>query len=173
MLKAVLANEKCSSCRNCYVFFEKSRWEMPSVEVENAGKIRELLNDENAVRQESELYTMNSILRDNVTTGCEEYRCSALDENKGCTLPAELKPVECSMWPVRVMNDDGRIFVTLAKGCHAVDEKFTDDIKKLLSNKLLEKILGILKTNGNIIKKYEPSYLKIIDITEEVSADEQ
>lgn len=173
MLKAVLANEKCSACRNCCVFFEKSRWEMPTVKPENAGKIREHLNDDNAVRQEAELCTMNSVLRDNAAVGCEEYRCSALDENKGCTLPAELKPVECSMWPVRVMNDDGKIFVTLAKGCHAVDDKFIGDIKKLLSDGLYERILGILKTNGNIIKKYEPSYLKIIDITEEMSADEQ
>lgn len=173
MLKAVLTSEKCSACRNCCVFYEKSRWEMPSVEPENAEKIRKLLNDENAVCHESELYTMNSILRENVNAGCEEYRCSALDENKGCTLPAELKPAECSMWPVRIMNDDGKIFVTLAKGCHAVDEKFIGDIKKLLSDELLEKILGILKINGNIIKKYEPSYLKIIDITEEMSTDEQ
>lgn len=173
MLKSVLSGEKCAQCRNCCVFFSKSRWEMPSVPKENAEKIREFLKDENAVAENDGVFKLKSVLRSDVPESCEEYRCPALDERSGCTLPPELKPVECSMWPVRVMNDNGKIYITLAKGCHAVEEEFVQNVKKLLDSGLTEKIISSAKTQKGLIKPYDNSYIKLVDITEENLKNEQ
>ncbi len=164
MLKSVLSGETCGKCRNCCVFFSKSRWEMPTVSKENAEEIKKILGD-NSI---SENIMLKSGLRDNISDNTEEYKCPALDENKGCTLPENLKPIECSMWPLRVMVDNNRLYITLAGGCHAVNEKFTADVLKLLKNGLYDKIIDILKTDINIIKDYDSSYQKLMEITEEI-----
>lgn len=167
MLKSVLSGEMCGKCRNCCVFFSKSRWEMPSVPKENADKICSFLNNEQAVQKSGDSYKLKSMLRENIQgSDCEEYKCPALDENKGCMLPENLKPVECSMWPLRVMRDNGKLFITLAGGCHAVNERFTSDVKKLLGDGLYEKIIDILKRDKSIIKEFESSYEKLAEITE-------
>lgn len=167
MLKSVLSGETCSKCRNCCVFFSKSRWEMPSVSKENADKICSFLNNEQAVQKNGDSYKLKSVLRENrQKSDSEEYRCPALDENMGCMLPESLKPVECSMWPLRVMSDNGRLFITLAGSCHAVNERFLSDVKKLLEDGLYKKIIDILKKDKSIVKEFESSYKKLAEITE-------
>ena len=167
MLKSILSGETCGRCRNCCVFFSESRWEMPSVSEENADKICKLLGNEQAVEKRNDVYNLKSMLRENRQgNDSEEYKCPALDENKGCVLPESLKPVECSMWPLRVMQDDDRLYITLAGGCHAVDEKFTEDVKKLLDDGLYKKIISILKRDKSIVKEFESSYIKLAEITE-------
>ena len=173
MLSSVLTKEKCSKCRNCCVFFSSSRWEMPSVTKETADKICEFLKSDDAVAMRDGVYKLNSVLRDNIKNNSEEYKCPALDENSGCTLPDELKPIECSMWPLRVMNDNGRIFIALAGGCNAVDNAFTESINKLLESGLAKDIIILTKKHNDMIRKYDKSYLKLKDITKEIQTDEQ
>lgn len=169
MLKSVLSGETCGKCRNCCVFFSKSRWEMPSVPQENADKIKKFLGSENAVENQNGIYKLKSVLRENMNVeNSEEYKCPALDESKGCTLPDNLKPLECSMWPLRVMNDNGKIYIALAGGCHAVNEKFKSDVVKLLDDGLHSKIINILKNDKSMIRDYDTSYHKLVEITEEI-----
>lgn len=169
MLKSVLSGETCGNCRNCCVFFSKSRWEMPSVSKENAEKITAFLQNKNVVENKDGVYKLKSVLRENIPDkNCEEYKCPALDENKGCTLPENLKPIECSMWPLRIMKDNEKIYITLADGCHAVNEEFTDNVKQLLKNGLYKQIIDILKQNKASIRSYDPSYQKLMEITEDI-----
>ncbi len=146
---------------------------MPSVPMENAEEIRKFLGSDDAVAKNDGVYKMKSILRDNAPEGSEEYRCPALDENKGCTLPPELKPLECSMWPLRVMSDKSRIYITLACGCNAVDEEFADNTVRLLVRGLSKKIARSAAEHKEIIKEYDDSYRKLIDITGVVLSYEQ
>lgn len=170
MLGTILKKEVCINCKNCCVFYSKSRWEMPEIPAENADKIREFLKCENAVKEINGKIKMNGILRDEkCNKRAEEYRCPALDESKGCTLPEELKPIECSMWPVRVMNDGEKIYVSLASTCHGADNYFKNNLMKLLNESLKKDIIGIVKKDKSIIKEYDQSYEKLIEITEELN----
>lgn len=170
MLGSILTKEKCMNCKNCCVFYSDSRWEMPEVPEQNADKICEFLNNKNAISKTDEGYKMQSVLREkDINNKSEEYRCAALDENKGCTLPDDLKPIECSMWPVRVMEDAGKVYITLASSCHGADSEFKDNLLILLNESLKEKIIDIVKKNKSIIKKYDSSYLKLMEITGEVN----
>ncbi len=168
MLKSVLSGETCGKCRNCCVFFSKSRWEMPSIAKENAKEIKKLLGDYAVTEIDKNSFKLKSVIRENLPDNCEEYKCPALDESKGCTLPENLKPIECSMWPLRVMKTDDKIYITLAGGCHAVDEKFIADVTKLLKDGLYDKITDILKNDKSIIREYDSSYQKLMEITGEI-----
>ncbi len=167
MLKSVLSEKTCGQCRNCCVFYSKSRWETPSVPIENAEKIRRFLKCETAVEENGNICKMKSIARSEFPDGAEEYKCPALDESSGCTLPAELKPIECSMWPLRVMKDGSDVYITLATGCHAVDDDFTNAVNSLLKNGLYEKIAETVRNDRAIIRDYDSSYLKLMKITED------
>lgn len=168
MLSSILTKEKCSNCKNCCIFFSESRWEMPGLPEHNADKICDYLKDENSVVKTNEGYKMRSVLRDENIDNKEEYRCSALDESSGCRLPAELKPVECSMWPVRVMNDNGKIYISLASSCHALDSEFKNSLMKFLNESLKDDIINLVKKDKKIIKKYDQSYSKLMEITGEI-----
>ena len=176
MLKKILDPKKCADCRNCCVFYEKSRWEMPMVSVRKAKLIRDFLNDDDAVSHKAEGfgYRLRSVLRDiRPDDTAEEYRCTALDETRGCTLPPEMKPIECSLWPIRVMNDDGRIYITLAPSCHAVDDDFRANAVKLLNGSLKAELIGLINSGKHIIRPFEHSYEKLFEITEDINKDER
>lgn len=170
MLSSILKKEKCMNCKNCCVFFSDSRWEMPEVSIDNADKIREFLKNEKAVSEADGKYKMHGVLRDKkINEKAEEYKCPALDENNGCKLPDELKPVECSMWPVRVMEDGGKTYISLASSCYAIDSEFKNALFKLLNAGLKMNIIELVKNNRDIVKKYDKSYEKLMEITEEIN----
>ncbi len=170
MLKSVLAKEKCMNCKNCCVFYSDSRWEMPAVSEIDAEEICKFLKNKEAAIKTQDGYKMHSILRSRGVNGKdEEYRCAALDEERGCTLPEHLKPIECSMWPVRVMNDCGKIFICLASSCHGVDGEFQKKLTDFLNESFKDKIIAIVNNNKNIIKQYDNSYFKLMEITEEIN----
>lgn len=172
MLSSVLKKEKCKECKNCCVFYSSSRWEMPEVSRDNADEIRRFFKCEDSVTEIDGKYKMNGVLRENICEKSEEYRCPALDENKGCVLPSELKPIECSMWPVRVMNDNEKIYICLASSCHAADDNFKNDIISLLNCRLKKDIIEIVIKDKNVVKKYNKSYEKLMEITKDIDINE-
>ena len=175
MLEKILEPEKCADCRNCCVFYEKSRWEMPMVSERKAELIRRFLNDDNAVSHQAEGfgYRLKSVHRDRrPSETSEEYRCAALDEDKGCTLPPELKPIECSLWPIRIMNDHGRIYITLAPSCHAVDTAFRIKAVELLNGSLKKELIDLINSGKHIIRPFEPSYERLFEITKDITENE-
>ena len=176
MLEKILSHEKCADCRNCCVFYEKSRWEMPMVSSRKAELIRSFINDDEAVshRAEGFGYRLKSVLRSNrPDNNAEEYRCIALDENCGCTLPSEMKPIECSLWPIRIMNDNGRIYITLAPSCYAVDKAFRSKAVELLNGSLKKELIDLINSGKHIIRPFESSYEKLFEITEDITEDER
>ncbi|MGN0613505.1 MAG: YkgJ family cysteine cluster protein [Porcipelethomonas sp.] len=166
MLEDVLTKEECGACRNCCVFFNESRWEMPGITWENAERIQEFLGNKDAVEQRDGGFRMCSVIREGRTgEDSEEYRCAALDEDRGCTLPEHLKPLECSMWPLRVMEDDDRLYIALAGSCHAVNDEFIQKITELLNGGLKEKITELVKADSSIVRGYDSSYRKLVRIS--------
>ena len=173
MLSSILDKEVCANCKNCCVFYEESRWEMPKVSEHKGKFIRNFLKDQTAVLRTPEGFRLKSVERkERLDPDSEEYRCIALNEQKGCTLPIELRPMECRMWPLRVMDDNGRIYIALAQSCSAVSMKFKMDVIKLLNDNLKDEIIELIKAGKHIIRKFEPSYKRLIEITEDVKGYE-
>ncbi len=147
---------------------------MPKVSEEKGKNIRKFLKDPTAVLRTPEGFRLKSVERsDRKDPDSEEYRCIALREDKGCILPTELRPVECRMWPVRVMDDNGRIYIAIAPSCHAVDTKFKMAVVKLINESLKDEIIELIKAGKHIVRKFEPSYDRILEITKDIEGYER
>lgn len=168
MLKEILSPKTCADCRNCCVFQEESRWEAPVVDEERARLIRERETGESWLTATGTgSHTLNTVLREKeLAPGEEPYRCIALDESSGCTLSPEEKPFDCSLWPIRVMEREGRIFLTLAGGCRGVSDTFIKKENKLLLKSLKEQVVKKLKENPDVIKPYSEDYAVLCELEE-------
>lgn len=171
MLSKILPAKECAKCRNCCVFHEKSRWETPVVSKKKAEKIKRFLQTEDCVVPDNDKnsYSLSTVERDvKLSKDAEKYRCVALDEKSGCMLGKDEKPFDCSIWPLRVMKNEDRLYIMLAEDCHFLDGTFVEKINKILLEGLKEHILSEIKENPYIIKPYNDNYMEICDITEEV-----
>lgn len=169
MLKKVLSSEDCAACRNCCVFQEESRWETPVLTREKAEAVKKALNRQDCVLPYENSFVLASVEREGeLPPGAEPYKCVALNEEQGCVLTEREKPFDCSLWPVRVMRKEDRVYIMLAEGCHTVDGTFIEKINKLLQEGLKEQILKEIKINPDIVKPYTDNYIKLCDITGEL-----
>lgn len=169
MLKKILSLDKCAACRNCCVFHEESRWETPIVSKEKAIAIKKALKREDCVQPFEKSFVLSSVKREiELNEGMELYKCAALDEEHGCMLSSEEKPFDCSLWPVRVMKKNNKVFIMLAEGCHTVDNTFVEKVNKLLLEGLKERIIEEINKNPDIVKPYSNNYIELCDITGEL-----
>ena len=91
------------------------------------------------------------------STLTDEVFCPYLNDKTGCT-KGEDKPIECKMWPLRVMRKGKSIFLTVSTRCYAYSQEFSTNLYRLLSKGLFERVKELIKTNPEIIKEYHPSY---------------
>lgn len=83
--------------------------------------------------------------------------CPHLDKTQGCTL-GDLKPIECKLWPLRVMEYCGKRYITVSSRCCAYSEKFVRDAISLLASGLAERIIQLANDNPQIVREYHSSY---------------
>lgn len=171
MLNSILTREQCAQCRNCCVMYRESLWELPMTGKARAERICAELADTLAVTSVEKGFQLSfRDVKDReaaMREGREPYRCAALDESCGCRLSKEAKPPECSLWPVRVMRDNDRIYITLALGCPAVDGAFVEKVMELLKVSLKVQILELIEAEPDMIKPFAPGYIRLMDITED------
>lgn len=91
------------------------------------------------------------------TSLTDETVCPHMKEGYGCTL-GDQKPIECQMWPLRVMKRDNKLYFTVSTRCFEYSDEFTKKLTAMLKNGLFERVLELIKTNPEIIKDYHPSY---------------
>ncbi len=114
MLTSLLPPSVCATCRLCCNFLPTSVWETPALEPACAERLRDL----------------GVFLRERVEGGetialnfapeCPQNAadCPLLDKSAGCRLPREERPLECRLWPLRLMrNKDGEIVVACYTNC--------------------------------------------------------
>lgn len=165
MLSKILSSKKCASCCNCCVFHEESRWEAPVAAKEQAEKIKEKLHNESAVSLCGNRYLLQTVPRESLPfEGAEPFRCAALDEESGCLLGPEEKPFDCSLWPLRVMRKNNKLFITIARGCSSVDDAFIQKVHILLEEGLQQRILEEINKNPDIIKECAPNYIELAEL---------
>lgn len=150
MLKEILDKNTCAACRICCSFVEADAWETP---VFTSAKIDYNNPWFKCIGKNS--HTLKFFFENDK----EIKLCPYLDEKTGCTLKGEEKPVDCKMWPLRVMKKKGELYITLAPICKGVTAEHIPKLKEMLDNGLREEIMKNLV--DDMVKEYEEEYIII------------
>lgn len=154
MLKEILSASTCAKCRNCCVFLPQSAWELPTFDVQLRSRLQAADYD---ITPTADGKRFSVALRYDATG--EAQPCPFLDANSGCTLPAAEKPFACSLWPVRVMQKDGKRYLTMYRGCDGLPETKTDAVRSLLQKGLAVRIAKELEKDSSLLLPYHENYL--------------
>lgn len=160
MLKNVLSHETCAGCRICCSFVKEDAWESPVFSEEDMKKILALGIESSKFQEKEEqgrkVYTANY----DFEMDSQILLCPCLDEKKGCMLGKD-KPFECSIWPVRIFENENGAYLGVASACPAFEgEKMKTLLHELKENGLEKKILS-MKSRQNSVKKEENGYIII------------
>ncbi len=119
MLTSLLPPAVCASCRLCCNFLPESVWECPALEPACADELRArgvcLVE-----RPEG-----GETIRLPFDPECphEAVNCPLLDTSSGCILPRAQRPLECRLWPLRLMRDSaGQIVLAYYHACPGLAE---------------------------------------------------
>ncbi len=159
MLSEILSREECAKCRICCCFDDGDLWEAPVMTDELVKSLEDtefeyLENGKRILKMPKE-----------VIGGEELYCCNLLDKNTGCKL-GDKKPFECSIWPLRIMQLDGRRVIALSPVCPVLQTRAVKDIADV-AQRLSKRIFAYADKNPDIVKKYESGY--VIFVIEGVS----
>ena len=173
MLSSILEKSTCASCKFCCSFRRTSLWETPVFPAADLPKLQ-ALNPAAKFRAAgaSRLsYTFDLSDAYKTTDPDEEAPCPFLDPNRGCTLPADLKPFECKIWPLRAVRTQknaesaetaSNIAVALTPTCPAINKVPEEKVRDLASSGLGQQILDYAADHPDIIKEATPFLSNII-----------
>ena len=155
MLSSVLSKSNCAACKFCCSFRRQSLWETPLFPPE----VVEKLSKPNEYGVVGEFRDGQIALGGYRTDDPEEeVPCTFLDPHKGCILKGEDKPFDCSIWPLRIMNKDGKLVIALTPTCPSIGEVPRQALVNLVENGLGEKIFEYAKAHPEIIKEYRVGF---------------
>lgn len=116
MLTDFITATDCSTCKLCCNFLRSSAWETPALEPE----LIYLLQEECVPLAQRQDGSTSFYLHYCTSDASELALCPMLSPQSGCTLPRELRPFECRIWPLRMMRTGGRLAIGLYKNCPAL-----------------------------------------------------
>ena len=168
MLSEVLKKEECAACRFCCAFRRKSLWEVPKL----PAYFTEKYKTDPLGREIKYLRLAGKSDKDGVITDLrglyqtedpeEEAPCPFLDPHKGCILPPEDKPFECSAWPLRYMHmPDGSFKVCLTPTCPSINKVAMDILKQKTKEAWHEQMEEYAKEHPYIILEYREEFLPL------------
>ena len=157
MLSSILKKSDCASCKFCCSFRRQSLWETPVFDSQTVEKLRSLYPDVKFRSVGSASFTFDISDKYLTNDSKEEAPCPFLDSKRGCILPPELKPFDCSIWPFRAVkkesnSSDTPLAVALTPTCSAINKVPREKIKELLDSGLRKKILDYAESHPDIIK---------------------
>lgn len=170
MLSKILSKEECASCKFCCSFRRQSLWETPLFDEKQMNavlekypgvKFTEVPSSINQSVRNKKIYTVKLSDKYKTDDSEEEVSCPFLDSTKGCILPRDLKPFDCSIWPLRVVRSDDNIKVVLTPTCNAINKIELSEVKKFVKEELEEEILIYAKSHPEIIKDDSDFFVKL------------
>ncbi len=160
MLKKILSPQTCAACRLCCIFDQTDTWELPLLAPDALPALQSLCPDAplQAVG-DSYVFTAPTLAGDAL------FRCPALTDC-GCGLPQNAKPLDCKIWPFRLMYDmDGRCVIAISELCRGVAHLNDDQLRQFLAEEYLEQMLSDLaQTHPEHIKPWMDGYRKIVQL---------
>ena len=175
MLSSILAKSDCAACKFCCSFRRTSLWETPVFPAADLPKLQALnpAAKFRAAGASGLSYTFDLSDAYKTTDPDEEAPCPFLDQKRGCTLPAELKPFECKIWPLRAVRTRGtseadatpetsQISVALTPTCPAINKVPLEQVRDLAASGLGQQIIDYASEHPDIIKEATPFLSNII-----------
>ena len=162
MLSPILAKSTCASCKFCCSFRRTSLWETPVIPAADLPKLQ-ALNPQARFRpagKDSFTFDLSDCYK--TTDAAEEAPCPFLDPRRGCTLPQELKPFECKIWPLRAVKSQGGLAVALTPTCPAINKVPLEKVRDLAASGLGRQILDYAASHPDILKESSPFLSNII-----------
>ena len=168
MLSSILAKSDCAACKFCCSFRRSSLWETPLFSEADLPALKELYptakfrpalaaNGGNSTNA----YTFDIADQYKSDNPNEEAPCPFLDTSRGCTLPAELKPFDCKIWPLRAVSlpkqsesAQTQLAVALTPTCPAINKQPLQKVRDLASSGLGAKILDYAARHPEMVKEY-------------------
>ena len=155
MLSSILAKSDCAACKFCCSFRRQSLWETPVIPAEDLPKLK-ALNPCASFRpagSSGQSFTFDLSAAYKTSDPDEEAPCPFLDASRGCSLPPELKPFECQIWPLRAVRlSDGSLKVALTPTCPAINRQPLQKVRNLAASGLGQKILDYAAAHPDIVK---------------------
>ena len=160
MLSAILSKESCAKCKFCCSFRRKSLWETPVFDSATVERLKNLYPDVKFRQVGKSSFTYDISGNYKTQDSEEEALCPFLDPSKGCKLPAELKPFDCSIWPLRAVKmPDGKIKTALTPTCPAINKLPKEDVSAFVKKELDKRIIDYAEKNPDIIKDYSDFFV--------------
>ena len=164
MLSKVLSKESCANCRFCCSFRRQSLWELPRLPLGFTEKYK-TDTDGNPIKYEfgedrGKGFAVTDLTGKYKTDDPEEeVKCPFLDEKRGCILPSDDKPFDCSIWPLRYMEmPDGKKCVALTPTCPEINKVPVERMKELTDEGLGGKIAEYAGSHPYMIKEYREGF---------------
>ena len=170
MLSSILAKSTCATCKFCCSFRRQSLWETPIFAAADLPKLQALYPSAKfrPAGASGTSFTFDISSAYHTQDPEEEALCPFLDPAKGCTLPPDLKPFDCKIWPLRaVRQTDNTIAVALTPTCPAINKVPIEQVRELAASGLGQQILDYSASNPDIIKETSDFLSNIVYETKE------
>lgn len=155
MLGKILSRDACAACRFCCSFRRCSLWETPLFFEEEKKRLE---GRGYAFLQKQGYGLMDLMPLYKTDDPEEETACFFLDPEKGCVLEDDLKPFDCKIWPLRLMNRQGNIVLALTPTCPAVNRISFDALKEFVSEGLAQAIYEYGQKHPQMVKEYREGF---------------
>lgn len=162
MLSKILSKDECASCKFCCAFRRQSAWETPIFTEEQVNRLKVQYGDF-PIKKYKDSYTLDLSGIYQTDSEEEEAPCPFLDVKKGCILEEADKPFDCKIWPLRVMERNGRRVLMLTPTCPSINKKPVEEIIQLAEQGLAKKIFAYADTMPDMVKEYRENFIKIAD----------
>lgn len=166
LLSPILKQTDCASCKFCCSFRRQSLWETPIFDSDTKQKLQEVFPDARFRPAGKSGKSWSFDISQNYKTSDpnEEAVCPFLHSQNGCALPPELKPLDCKIWPLRVvcLPDTKKRVIALTPTCPAINKVLPQKIIELLKSGLGQKILEYADSHPDIIKDYSSFLSNIV-----------
>ncbi len=157
MISHIIDPGQCASCRLCCQFSRASQWETPALTPELVDSLRA-----HAVplsrREDGATTFALSYREDDAEDACSP--CPVLDTNSGCTLERSRRPLECRIWPLRLMRtEEGVLCITLYRDCSALkDPAVRERLIREATGPLFPFLLRMAEQYPMMVRPLHPAY---------------
>lgn len=155
MLTHLFTPEQCAQCKLCCNFRRSSAWETPALD----DHLIQALQTAGTALERRQDGSCSFRLTYHGSDPAETANCPMLDPCSGCTLPRELRPFECRIWPLRLMRTgDARLALGLYLNCPALTPPVRARLVEEATGALLPRLLEQAKRQPLIVRPVDPAY---------------
>ena len=128
-------------------------------------KLKTKYQDSEFVRV-GDLYTIDLSKEYKTDSDDEEAACFFLDKKSGCMLNDDEKPLDCKIWPLRIMKDAEHLVIALTPTCKEINKLPVETVKEFVQSGIGEYIRDKAMKMPDIIKEYRSDFPVIMTFSD-------